>query len=274
VPFTIRADEQSWLNVFSSVVSLLGSSCHVVQDEVIVKECFPIPGRGCFSFFGVFDGHGGRAAAIFAREHLFRHLHAALSAGLEPAAALTQAYLETDNAFIAAVRGDDASAVVMTAAAAVIASPALSLPPAAALPSRRQQSANLAVRIPAASLPPVTTSVASARSASAMPLGVSAVPVLPALEKDTSGTTAVCALVEHQSFTLYIGNCGDSRAVLSTTSGAIIPLTNDHKADRADEMERIRRAGGFVVHKVRRRSAKEGPAIVSSPLSCLWILTL
>jgi len=215
-----------------------------MEDEVVVKERFHIAGRGTFSFFGVFDGHGGRSAAIFARDHLYRHLHTALASGMDPAAALTQAYLDTDNAFTAAVRGEDSVAAV--APAPIAPTPVLSLPPADAMPNRRQHSASLAVRIPAASLPPATATVAGARSASAVLPGSAPA---PALEKDTSGTTAVTALIHHETFTLYVGNVGDSRAVLSTTSGAIIPLTNDHKADRADEMERIRRAGGFVVHK-------------------------
>ncbi len=203
----------------------------------MIKERFSIPNRGTYSFFGVFDGHGGRSAAIFTRDHLYQHLHAALSAGAEPTAALTQAYLATDNAFIAAVRGDPAPPPVAAA-------PVFTLPPADSIPNRRQQSASLAVRIPAASLPPASHSVGSSRCASeTSQIGA------PMLEKDTSGTTAVTALLHHESFTLTVANVGDSRAVLATHSGAIVPLTNDHKADRADEVERIRRAGGFVVHK-------------------------
>ena len=105
------------------------------------------------------------------------------------------------------------------------------------------------MRIPAASLPPVTGSVATARSASAVVTGAASSGLSPDLEKDTSGTTAVSVLLHHDSYTLYAANAGDSRAVLSTSSGAIVTLTNDHKADRADEVDRIRRAGGFVVHK-------------------------
>jgi len=138
--------------------------------------------------------------------------------------------------------------------------PSLTLPPSDGLPQRRQQSASLAVKIPAASLPPVSGSVATARSASAVAAGAgSGSGSSPDLEKDTSGTTAVSVLLHHDTYTLFAANAGDSRAVLSTSSGAIVTLTNDHKADRPDEADRIRRAGGFVVHKrVMGNSASAG----------------
>jgi protein phosphatase 2C len=58
------------------------------------------------------------------------------------------------------------------------------------------------------------------------------------------GTTAVVALVGDRQ--LYIGNCGDSRAVLCR-SGMAIPLTEDHKAARDDETARVEAAGGEVM---------------------------
>lgn len=58
------------------------------------------------------------------------------------------------------------------------------------------------------------------------------------------GTTAVVALVGDRQ--LYIGNCGDSRAVLCR-SGMAIPLTDDHKAAREDETARVEAAGGEVM---------------------------
>jgi serine/threonine protein phosphatase PrpC len=48
---------------------------------------------------------------------------------------------------------------------------------------------------------------------------------------------------------MYVANVGDSRAVLCKHNGDVIAMTNDHKADRPDEILRIRAAGGFVVHK-------------------------
>ncbi|KAI5054971.1 hypothetical protein GOP47_0030116 [Adiantum capillus-veneris] len=57
------------------------------------------------------------------------------------------------------------------------------------------------------------------------------------------GTTAVVAVVGTDH--IVVGNCGDSRAVLSRGS-QILPLSEDHKANRPDEVARIEAAGGEV----------------------------
>ncbi|KAA8533628.1 hypothetical protein F0562_030938 [Nyssa sinensis] len=61
----------------------------------------------------------------------------------------------------------------------------------------------------------------------------------------TIGSTAVVAVVGEEE--LVVANCGDSRAVLSR-GGVAIPLSNDHKPDRPDELERIEFAGGRVIN--------------------------
>lgn len=228
------------------------------QDEVLIRESFHIPSRGHFSFFGVFDGHGGRNAAIFTRDHLFEYLRAELESGADLGEALTRAYLKTDQQFIAACRGHTnnhltpAHAAIPAPIPAPVAASSNNLPPTttniansstllpAPTPHRRQQSANLAVKIPITSLPPQAS---QSRSTSA----IVGHPDLS--EKDTSGTTAVSVLIHHESYQMVVANCGDSRAVLAGSNGSVISLTNDHKADRPDEVDRIRRAGGFVVHK-------------------------
>lgn len=58
------------------------------------------------------------------------------------------------------------------------------------------------------------------------------------------GTTAVVALVGSRQ--LYIGNCGDSRAVICRV-GVAIALTEDHKAGREDETARVEAAGGQIL---------------------------
>jgi serine/threonine protein phosphatase PrpC len=65
---------------------------------------------------------------------------------------------------------------------------------------------------------------------------------------DGSGTTACVLLRDKASKQLWVANAGDSRAVLCGREG-VVPLSSDHKADRADEVARIRKAGGFVIHK-------------------------
>lgn len=66
-------------------------------------------------------------------------------------------------------------------------------------------------------------------------------------DRDSSGTTAVCALVHHESGRIFVANVGDSRCVLSS-NGKAIAMSRDHKPDRPDEADRIRKAGGFVIH--------------------------
>jgi protein phosphatase 2C len=61
------------------------------------------------------------------------------------------------------------------------------------------------------------------------------------------GTTAVVALIGNRM--LYVANCGDSRAVLCRSGGAL-PLTDDHKAAREDETVRAgaaRDAAGWLI---------------------------
>ncbi|URD78128.1 PP2Cc [Musa troglodytarum] len=59
------------------------------------------------------------------------------------------------------------------------------------------------------------------------------------------GSTAVVALVGGGR--LVVANCGDSRAVLSR-GGRAVPLSDDHKPDRPDELARIEAAGGRVIY--------------------------
>ncbi|GAX82159.1 hypothetical protein CEUSTIGMA_g9587.t1 [Chlamydomonas eustigma] len=59
------------------------------------------------------------------------------------------------------------------------------------------------------------------------------------------GSTAVVAVVGKRR--VWVANCGDSRAVLCR-SGKAIQLTDDHKPDREDEAERVKKAGGQVLY--------------------------
>ncbi|KAL2928271.1 Protein phosphatase 2C 56 [Bienertia sinuspersici] len=59
------------------------------------------------------------------------------------------------------------------------------------------------------------------------------------------GSTAVVAVVS--GCQIILSNCGDSRAVLCRRTQTI-PLTVDHKPDRADELSRIEGEGGRVIN--------------------------
>jgi serine/threonine protein phosphatase PrpC len=61
---------------------------------------------------------------------------------------------------------------------------------------------------------------------------------------DPSGCTAVTAIITPQNH-VYVGNAGDSRAVISV-GGVANPMSNDHKPVNKEESERITKAGGFV----------------------------
>ncbi|KAF8940458.1 Protein phosphatase 2C 2 [Dissophora ornata] len=66
----------------------------------------------------------------------------------------------------------------------------------------------------------------------------------PEYAGDPSGCTAITATVTDKNI-LYVGNAGDSRAVLGS-DGAGIALSNDHKPVNREESRRIVAAGGFV----------------------------
>ncbi|KAF9899630.1 Protein phosphatase 2C 2 [Lobosporangium transversale] len=61
---------------------------------------------------------------------------------------------------------------------------------------------------------------------------------------DSSGCTAITATITDNNI-LYVGNAGDSRAVLGS-NGTAIAMSNDHKPMNKAEAARIVAAGGFV----------------------------
>ncbi|KAG8381159.1 hypothetical protein BUALT_Bualt06G0093400 [Buddleja alternifolia] len=61
----------------------------------------------------------------------------------------------------------------------------------------------------------------------------------------TTGSTAVVAVVGETE--IVVANCGDSRAVLSR-GGVAVQVSDDHKPDRPDELERIENCGGKVIN--------------------------
>ncbi|KAF0436962.1 PP2C-domain-containing protein [Gigaspora margarita] len=66
----------------------------------------------------------------------------------------------------------------------------------------------------------------------------------PQFQNDPSGCTAVMAIVTPYN-EIYVGNAGDSRAVLSE-DGIAFPMSHDHKPVNEAESKRIMNAGGFI----------------------------
>ena len=61
----------------------------------------------------------------------------------------------------------------------------------------------------------------------------------------SAGSTAIVILITKSD--IYVANAGDSRAVLFTNNGEVLPLSFDHKPDLDLENKRIINAGGVVV---------------------------
>ncbi|KAF9899443.1 Protein phosphatase 2C 2, partial [Linnemannia zychae] len=66
----------------------------------------------------------------------------------------------------------------------------------------------------------------------------------PNCNSESSGCTAITAIVSDRNI-LYVGNVGDSRAVLSR-DGAAVAMSVDHKPANIDESMRIMFNGGYV----------------------------
>lgn len=64
--------------------------------------------------------------------------------------------------------------------------------------------------------------------------------------RNDDGCTAVTAVVVGKK--LVVGHVGDSRAVLGKKDGTAVPLSDDHKPNRPDELHRVQSVGGTVVH--------------------------
>ncbi|KAJ9551158.1 hypothetical protein OSB04_015203 [Centaurea solstitialis] len=63
--------------------------------------------------------------------------------------------------------------------------------------------------------------------------------------REDIGSTALVALVSTSD--IFVANIGDSRAVLCRTT-EVLPLSDDHKPDRADEQKRIEDLDGLVLN--------------------------
>jgi protein phosphatase PTC2/3 len=64
-----------------------------------------------------------------------------------------------------------------------------------------------------------------------------------AIKEQMAGSTAITVLIRENK--LYCANAGDSRAI-ACRNGTLVTLSNDHKPNNPEEMDRIYNAGGWV----------------------------
>lgn len=207
-----------------------------------------------FHFFGVFDGHGGDAAALYCSSTLHQHIADALSGTPSPSASdAAFAQAEPPSDYTADGQANTVSSVTLNGAP-VTGGEALSSHSSSSGDERFVDAdQSEAVREAAAAVAAASGGGDEARavfSAHMIETAISEAFCRTDNEFGESenaalvGTTAVVALVGTR--VLYIANCGDSRAVLCR-SGVAYPLTDDHKAAREDETARIEAAGGQIL---------------------------
>jgi serine/threonine protein phosphatase PrpC len=63
------------------------------------------------------------------------------------------------------------------------------------------------------------------------------------------GSTLCLVVVDITNKTIVCANVGDSRAIMRDTKGKSVELSEDHKPDRLEEMNRIRDNGGYISNK-------------------------
>jgi len=161
------------------------------------------------SFVAVFDGHGGKEVAAFCARHMWDELKNSdqFKAG-DISGAIKYAFLRLDE-----LLGANAAQLELRAILAE---------------EETQESNNKEEKNELYSLPPL-----SPRSETTL------------LPVSNAGCTSVVAVIKGNK--LWVGNAGDSRAVLCR-NGEAIPMSFDHKPNDTIEKQRIESAGGYVMN--------------------------
>ncbi|KAK4389124.1 putative protein phosphatase 2C 75 [Sesamum angolense] len=189
-----------------------------MEDAVAIQTnlCSPVINRGRpVHFFGVYDGHGGDHFALTCKEKM----HEILKEELMRVAMQTNPMRRAGSTSMAAPR----------------------LPPAPGLPADESllQEAWRVV---------ITRCFSKTEMVGLHTCGCGSVGFRCGCNRSLvaySGTTAVAVVLTDSH--IVVGNCGDSRAILYR-GGRVVPLTFDHKPDRADEKARILATGGRVLN--------------------------
>ena len=71
-----------------------------MEDATVLDDNVPVAGTSePVAFYGVFDGHGGRAAALFLRDNLMKNVVGNENFVSDPERALKEAFFRTDQDF-------------------------------------------------------------------------------------------------------------------------------------------------------------------------------
>ncbi|CAH0392618.1 unnamed protein product [Bemisia tabaci] len=226
--------EKRWNNI--EVYAAIGARTYI-EDTFIVYE--NARGTGA-SFFGVFDGHGGDYAAIYARDRLMKRI-------INKIAAVRKLIKKTN-------LNQSGTPTIPE-----------KLPPARELlhigginycmtpeprrwrkeKSEKEKKSNsidnpdLKNYIEAEVLIDYEKLLIDVFISTDLELCVSA-----RRRESEAGTTALVAIIEGSQ--LIVANVGDSRGVMCDSDGNPVPLSFDQKPDREDELKRLVRAGGKV----------------------------
>lgn len=214
--------------------------------------------KSALHFFGVFDGHGGAEAALLCARTLHERLAEALSLYGDPARSTTAGQSALEVAQRTRLSAQQLAAQQDRCPSSSSSCTAVSVRSASGTAANDAAEHSGSGRFGTASGAGSSTdmdceeatSVTAQYSANAFEHAFAEAfskvdeEFGRAKEAAQVGTTAVVALVGDRQ--LYVGNCGDSRAVLCR-AGRAIALTDDHKAAREDETARVEAAGGEVM---------------------------
>ncbi|CAL5028731.1 unnamed protein product [Urochloa decumbens] len=226
---------REWPVAFGSL-SVAGRS-RDMEDTVSLRPGFCTWADGSpMHFFAVFDGHGGSHVAELCRDRMHEFLAEELAA---EAAAFPQRRQQQQQA-AAVAPGEGTSSAAGAGAAS-----------SSAQQAENEEEEERAWR---AALQRAFRRVDALASRACACGRVASPPCRCPLSGSSGivGSTAVVAVLVRGR--VVVANCGDSRAVLCRRR-APVPLSDDHKPNRPDELARIQAAGGRVVfnngHRVR-----------------------
>ncbi|KEP63716.1 UNVERIFIED_CONTAM: protein phosphatase 2C domain-containing protein [Hammondia hammondi] len=226
-----------------------------MEDEEVIIQDLGISDAFSCSFFGVYDGHGGRDCAQFVKQHLHQAFHQQLEQlcgrldfsqriNFHIFRALYFAFLLTDAAYL---RQQRSGSLVSQTPDSLACRGSLGSSPREVTGVTRVSGAVAGPR------KKIMNALVSEGSPVHAP-GASVVPrespkthpfLSPRARPRPSSSGCASVVVVVVGGAVWCANCGDARAVLAR-NGRAVDLSSDHKPDRKDEVKRIVQAGGFI----------------------------